>query len=100
MSRFVERETRIAPISRFQSIPRELSFVMDETIHTGPIALAIESHHPWISGVYVGSIYRDETRLGAGKKSVNFVFTLCSHEHTISDDEALALQKGIIETMK
>ena len=100
LSHFELKETRVAPISRFQSIPRELSFVMDELVHTGSIALTIESHHPWISGVIVGSIYRDETRLGSGKKSVNFVFSLTSHEHTISDDEALRLQTEIIETMK
>jgi phenylalanyl-tRNA synthetase beta subunit len=73
---------------------------MGEQIHTGPIALAIESHHPWISGVSVGSIYRDDERLGSGNKSVNFVFTLCSHEHTISDEEALHIQNEIIETMR
>ena len=100
LSHFELKENRVAPISRFQSIPRELSFVMDELVHTGPIALTIESHHPWISGVTVGSIYRDDTRLGSGKKSVNFVFSLTSHEHTISDDEALSLQNEIIETMK
>ena len=100
LSHFDLKETRVTPISRFQSIPRELSFVMDELVHTGPIALTIESHHPWISGVTVGSIYRDEARLGKDKKSVNFVFSLTSHEHTISDDEALRLQNEIIETMK
>ena len=100
LSHFVERETRVSPISRFQSIPRELSFVMDELVHTGPVALDIESHHPWISDVYVGSIYRDEVKLGANKKSVNFVFTLCSHEHTITDEEALTIQNAIIETMQ
>ncbi|NRH21623.1 phenylalanine--tRNA ligase subunit beta [Candidatus Gracilibacteria bacterium] len=94
------KETRVQPISKFQSIPRELSFVMDESIHTGPIAQDIESFHPWISGVYVGSIYRDETKLGTNKKSVNFVFSLCSHEHTITDIEALDIQNNIIETMK
>lgn len=73
---------------------------MDESIHTGPIAQDIESFHPWISGVYVGSIYRDETKLGTNKKSVNFVFSLCSHEHTITDIEALDIQNNIIETMK
>ncbi|MBC7498778.1 phenylalanine--tRNA ligase subunit beta [Candidatus Gracilibacteria bacterium] len=100
LSHFEERETRVAPISRFQSIPRELSFVMDELTHTGPIALTIESHHPWISGVTVASIYRDEVRLGKDCKSVNFVFSLTSHEHTISDDEALVIQVDIIEKMK
>lgn len=94
------KETRVQPISKFQSIPRELSFVMDESIHAGPIAQSIESFHPWISSVYVGSIYRDEEKLWINKKSVNFAFSLCSHEHTISDSEALEIQNNIIETMK
>jgi phenylalanyl-tRNA synthetase beta chain len=100
LSHFEQKETRVAPISRFQSVPRELSFVMEELTHTGPIAMAIESHHPWISTVIVGSIYRDDERVWIAKKSVNFVFSLMSHEHTISDDEALAIQIEIIEKMK
>ncbi len=99
LSRYMIRETRVAPISKFQSIPRELSFVMDEAIHAGPIALDIESFHPWITSVHLGSIYRDENKLWIGKKSVNFIFSLTSHEHTISDDEALTVQNGIIDTM-
>jgi phenylalanyl-tRNA synthetase beta chain len=99
LSRFALRETRVAPISRFQSIPRELSFVMDESMHSGPIAIDIETFHPWISRVHVGSVYRDEDKLWTDKKSVNFIFSLTSHEHTISDDEALHIQNGIIEAM-
>lgn len=100
LSHKIDKEIRVAPISKFQSIPRELSFVMDEGVHTGSIALDIESQHPWISTVHVGSIYRDETKIGKDKKSVNFVFSIQSHEHTISDNEALNLQNEIIETMK
>ncbi len=99
LSRYTLRETRVSPISKFQSIPRELSFVMDESAQTGKIAQDIETFHPWISTVHVGSIYRDENKLWVGKKSVNFVFSLTSHEDTISDNEALIIQNGIIETM-
>ena len=100
LNRIQEKEIRVQPISKFQSIPRELNFVMDESIHTGPIALDIESFHPWISDVSVESIYRDEAKVGVNKKSVNFVFTLQSHEHTISDQDALSIQNNLIETMK
>ena len=33
------------------------------------------------------------------KKSVNFAFSLCSDESTISDDEAMNIQNMIIEKM-
>ena len=73
---------------------------MDESVYTGPIATLIESQHPWISRVTVGSVYRDTDRLGSGNKSVNFIFSLTSHEHTISDDEALQIQNTIIDTVE
>ena len=72
---------------------------MDEVVHTGPMASYMDSLHPWIHDVLVGSIYRDDVRLGVGKKSVNFTFVLRSHEHTISDEEALHVQNEIIVSM-
>lgn len=63
LARKCEKEIRVQPISKFQSIPRELNFVMDEIVHTGPIATDIESFHPWISNVSVESIYRDATKI-------------------------------------
>ena len=95
-----DKEIRVQPISKFQAIPRELNFVMDETVHTGPIATNIEAFHPWIHNVTVESIYRDEAKLWANKKSVNFIFTLQSLEHTISDNEALTIQNNLIEDMR
>lgn len=97
---FLNAEKRLAPISKFQSIPRELNFVMGRDVTTGPIAKMIEAHHPYIQNVIVDSIYEDESKLGKDKKSVNFSFTLQSHEDTISDDEALRIQDAIIALMK
>ena len=71
-----EKEVLFQAISRFQSIPRELNFVMDEKVQTGEVAKLIDSEHPWIHDVVVDSIYRDAEKIGAGKKSVNFSFTL------------------------
>jgi phenylalanyl-tRNA synthetase beta subunit len=47
----------------------------------------------------VDSIYRDESKVWVNKKSVNFAFSLCSDESTISDDEAMNIQNMIIEKM-
>ena len=95
-----DTETRFNPISKFQSIPRELNFVMDERIESGEVAKTIDAHHPWIHDVIVDSVYRDVAKLGTGKKSVNFAFILQSHESTISDEEALAVQNSVIEKMQ
>jgi phenylalanyl-tRNA synthetase beta chain len=94
-----EQDHVFAPISRYQSIPRELNFVMDDRTVTSDIARSISSLHPWISGIRVDSVYRDEERIGKEKKSVNFAFVLTSHEGTISDEEALKVQTTIIDHM-
>ncbi len=96
----LENEKIFSPISKFQKIPRELNFVMNESDSTGAVAKAIDAHHPWIHGVIVDSIYRDEAKIGAGKKSVNFSFTLQSDEKTISDEEALSVQNSVIEHLQ
>lgn len=73
---------------------------MSEKTETGPIAHLIDALHPWIGNVVVDSIYRDESKLGAGKKSVNFSFTLTNMDDTISDEDALAVQNSIIAKMQ
>lgn len=95
-----EKENPFHPISRFQRIDRELNFVMSETTRTGDIAILLSSVHPWIQGVTVDSIYRDETKVWIGKKSVNYAFSLQSDESTISDEEAMNIQNMIIDRMK
>lgn len=95
-----EQENPFHAISKYQRVDRELNFVMSETIRTGEIATLLSSVHPWITGVVVDSVYRDEAKIGSEKKSVNYSFSLQSDESTISDDEAMNIQNMIIETMK
>ena len=94
-----DRESPFTTISRFQRIDRELNFVMTEPVRTGEIATTISALHPWIRDITVDSIFRDEAKVGADNKSVNFAFSLQSDESTISDDEAMAIQTMIIDKM-
>lgn len=95
-----DKEVLFHPISRYQTITRELNFVMSEKIETGPMAHLIDALHPWIANVVVDSIYRDPSKIGAGKKSVNFSFTLTNMDDTISDEDALTVQNSIITKMQ
>jgi phenylalanyl-tRNA synthetase beta chain len=94
-----EKDTRFSPISKYQTIPRELNFVMDTHTPTGEVVRTLSTLHPWITLVTVDSVFEDEAKVGAGKKSVNFAFTLVSHDATISDEEALRVQDIVIEEM-
>lgn len=93
-------EVRFESISRYQTIPRELNFVMNTHTPTGEVARTLDALHPWITHVTVDSIFEDAEKIGSGKKSVNFAFTLSSHDATISDEEALSVQNLIIEEME
>ena len=95
--RYKNKDTRFHTISRYQTIPRELNFILEKHTPTGDVARIIDSIHPWITDVYVDSVFEDEIKVGKDKKSVNFAFTLSNHEATISDEDALHVQNSIIE---
>lgn len=97
---FADREKLFRKISPYQSIPRELNFILEERTETGVIAEEISTVHPWIGEVTVNSIYRDEEKIGKDKKSVNFSFSLQWMDATLSDDEALTIQNNIIEKIE
>jgi phenylalanyl-tRNA synthetase beta chain len=96
----MEKETSFQEISRFQKIERELNFVVDETTRTWAMAEHLSAVHPWIQNISVDSVYRDDAKVGAGKKSVNFAFDLISTENTISDSDAWNVQAMIIARME
>lgn len=100
LAHYQKRDVRFHAISRYQTIPRELNFLMDSHTPTGDIACIIDTIHPWIQDITVASVYEDVTKIGEGKKSVSFAFTLSNHEATISDEDALSVQILVIETMK
>ena len=96
---FLKKETIFKRISPYQAVSRELNFILDEKTETGTIADAISSTHPWIGRVIVDSVYRDDEKIGTGKKSVNFAFFL-QGEGTISDEEAGKIQNDIVEKIE
>ncbi len=88
------------PISKYQTISRELNFLLPENTPTGEIAADISAVHPWIQNIVVDSVYRDVEKIGSKKKSVNFSFLLSNTEGTINDESALSVQNQIIDMMK
>lgn len=58
-----ESEVRFEPISRYQTIARELNFLMDEHTPTGDVARILDALHPWITQVTVDSIFTDKEKI-------------------------------------
>lgn len=57
------KDIRFQAISRYQTLPRELNFIMPTHTPTGDVARIIESLHPWIQDITVASIYEDDVRI-------------------------------------
>lgn len=95
-----DKEILFYPISKYQTVSRELNFILDEHVQTGEVARAINAVHPWIGNVVVDSVYRDDAKIGNNKKSVNFSFTLTNLDDTISDEDAMTVQNAIIDKMR
>lgn len=75
-----DKDDRFHEISRFQTIPRELNFLLGEHTPAAEVARIIDAVHPWIQNLRVDSVYEDEAKLGKGIKSVNFAFILSNRE--------------------
>jgi len=89
-------ERRYEPLDRFPGIEREINFVMDTRTNTGDVARTIMEAHPLVREALVTDIYEDESRIGAGKKSVTFGILVRDREKTITDTEALDIQNAVI----
>lgn len=86
-------------ISKFQSIERELNFVMDEKIPVWDIIWEIIKLDKLIVDVKVIDEYRNIEKIGSSKKSITFSLLLQDLEKTISDDEAMKVQNLVINTL-
>lgn len=96
---FATSKYTFSEISKYPGVRRELNFVLDERTPTDQVIQKIASVHPFLSDFSVADIFRDEVKVGAGKKSVTFSFLVQDTEKTITDEEALAIQMAIISKM-
>lgn len=81
-------EKHYTALPKFPAVERDLAFVCDKTITSGQIKSAIKKYAgKTLENVEVFDIFEDETKLGAGKKSMAYNLVLRSPEKTLSDEE-------------
>ena len=82
----------------FPAIGRDLNFVVDERVRWADIAAAVRaSGGEHLEQVEYKDIYRDDARLGVGKKSVLLSITLRARETTLTSHEADRVRDRIID---
>ncbi len=85
------------PQPAFPAIGRDLNFVVDEQVRWAEIAAAVRaSGGERLELLEYKDTYRDEARLGAGKKSVLMSITLRARESTLTSHEADAIRDRIV----
>ncbi len=81
-------EKHYKALPKFPSSERDLAFVCDKSLTSGEIKKAIKKYAgKMLESVEVFDIYEDETKLGAGKKSMAYNLVLRSPEKTLSVEE-------------
>jgi phenylalanyl-tRNA synthetase beta chain len=81
----------------FPAIGRDLNFVVDERVRWADIAAAVRSSGgEHLEQVEYKDVYRDDARLGAGKKSVLLSIALRARESTLTSHEADAIRDRIV----
>jgi phenylalanyl-tRNA synthetase beta chain len=94
----VDDEPLLTSPSSFPPIDRDINLVVDEAVSWGSIVAAIESLGcRELDQIRLGQIWRDDQRLGAGKKSMVVSLRLRSNEETLSAEQANSLVKKMIE---
>ncbi len=75
-------------LPKFPSAERDLAFVCDKALTSGEIKKAIKKYAgKLLESVEVFDIFEDETKVGAGKKSMAYNLVLRSGEKTLSVEE-------------
>lgn len=90
---------RYEPLPEYPTIDRDLNLVVDEAVRWSDVAATIRSTGgPLVSSFELkGDPFRDEKRLGPGKKSLLVALLLQSRERTLTSGEADDVRTRIVE---
>jgi phenylalanyl-tRNA synthetase beta chain len=97
----LERIANLVPqsdeIPTFPPVTRDLNLVVDEPVRWADVERTVrQAAEPWAEAVVFKDIYRDEQRLGAGKKSFLLTITLRSREGTLTNEQADSVREKVV----
>jgi phenylalanyl-tRNA synthetase beta chain len=88
---------RCVPLSPYPAVTRDLNLVVDESIRWADVAATVRANcGPYFEDLQYRDTYRDEKRLGAGKKSLLLWFALRWDEGTMTNQQADQIRDQIV----
>ncbi|MEK9186082.1 MAG: phenylalanine--tRNA ligase subunit beta, partial [Patescibacteria group bacterium] len=98
--RLAVEEKEYEPLSKFPSVMRDISLLIDEGIRVGELMETIENAAPTlIDDADLIDFYQDE-KLGDGKKSLTFRIIFQAGDHTLTDEEVGQEMEKIIAALQ
>jgi phenylalanyl-tRNA synthetase beta chain len=89
------------PLPVYPAVARDLNFVVDEAVTWSSLAETVrENARPLAENLAFVDVYRDDQRLGAGKKSLLMTLTLRSHEATLTNEQADAVRQRVVDAVR
>lgn len=97
--KFQKEEKKYEPFSRFPTIIRDLSFVIDKKILYNDIAASIRKISPLIKELILFDVYQG-AKIGHSKKSLALHFIYQSDERTFKAEEVEEIQLKVIKMLE
>jgi phenylalanyl-tRNA synthetase beta chain len=84
-------------LSQFPSISRDLNIVVDESVRWADVEIAVRtSVGELLESIEFQATWRDEKKLGVGKKSLLFSFQLRSSDATLRNERADEIRDKVV----
>jgi len=84
-------------VPQFPAVELDLALVVDEAVTAQKLSQVLSSAGGnLLTGLRLFDVFRDEQKLGAGKKSLAFKLTYCSPERTLTLDEVEKLHSKVM----
>ena len=86
-----------APVPAYPAVRRDVNLVVDEAVRWADVAHTVRGTAPaFLEELEFQDVYRDEGRLGAGKKSLLMSLVLRSRDATLTNEQADEVRRQIV----
>ena len=91
---------RVAPLSRYPTVRRDIAVIVDEGVPAAEVQRVIEqAGGKLLRRVQLFDVYRGE-QIGEGKKSLAYALTFQADDRTLTDDDANRLRDKIVRRLE
>jgi phenylalanyl-tRNA synthetase beta chain len=101
LKKYGRAKTRFTEIPKFPSVNRDLALIVDESVSFEKLKKKVEiAGGKLLKKTDLFDIYKDEAKIGAGKKSYALSFTLLDDKKTLTDNEIDKIITKILRTLE